>query len=385
MGLLTAKRAYATNKDMDIQKAIDLIEKSEHVALLLPTEPDVDALVSAEVLGRILETAGKEVGVINTPGHVKQPPHRSLKKLAASGMLPKEFVVSLDTSNHPVSQLRYETEENRINVIFSPRTASLKEPLVSFREGRILCDVVFALGIPDIEAANHTDLLGPAFFTETPIINIDVAKENKQYGEVDLVDPEKAANAEIVYELAVALKEEPLEQELATLILAGILQKTNRFTSPETRATTFTSSSELMRLGADLAEAVRIASGEVPLSLLQLAGRSAVRTKADERGVLWSFITADDFEKTGRSSRDVSYLVRRMTHEFPLQRIYTLLWQEPRSQTIHATLAGESKPLEALRHQGVGAFQSPHLFIERGFKTFREAEEKISALLTGVL
>ena len=228
--MLTANRGCATNEGMEIQKAIDLIEKSEHIALLLPGDPDVDALVSAEVLGRVFETAGKEVGVINTPGHIKQPPHQSLKKLATSSMLPKEFVVSLDTSNHPVSQLRYETEENRINVIFSPRTASLKEPLISFREGRILCDAVFAFGIPDIENVNHADLLGPAFFTETPIVNIDVSEKNKRYGEINLVNPEKASSAEIVYELAVTLKEEPLEQELATLILAGIVQKTNQFT-----------------------------------------------------------------------------------------------------------------------------------------------------------
>ena len=212
--MLTANRGCATNEGMEIQKAIDLIEKSEHIALLLPGDPDVDALVSAEVLGRVFETAGKEVGVINTPGHIKQPPHQSLKKLATSSMLPKEFVVSLDTSNHPVSQLRYETEENRINVIFSPRTASLKEPLISFREGRILCDAVFAFGIPDIENVNHADLLGPAFFTETPIVNIDVSEKNKRYGEINLVNPEKASSAEIVYELAVTLKEEPLEQEL---------------------------------------------------------------------------------------------------------------------------------------------------------------------------
>lgn len=370
---------------MEIQKAIDLIEKSEHVALLLPPEPDIDALVSAEVLGRVLESAGKEVGFINAPERVKNPQHRSLKKLASSGMLPKEFVVSLDTSTVPVSQLRYETEENRINVIFSPRTASLQESHVSFREGKTLCDVVLALGIQDIETTNHAALLGPAFFTETPIINIDVAKENRQYGEVNLLEQEKASCAEIVYELATALKEEPLEQELATLVLAGIMQKTNRFTSPETRAATFTASSELMRLGADIAEAVRIASGETPLSLMQLAGRSAVRTKADEGGILWSFITSDDFEKTGRSTQDIPYLLRRLQHEFPLQRIYTLLWQDPRSQTIHATLAGEAKPLETLRSQGAGVFRSSNLFVEANFKTFREAEDKISELLKVVL
>lgn len=45
---------------MDVQKAIELIEKSEHVAIAIPPEADFDLFASAEVIAGVLEEKGKK-------------------------------------------------------------------------------------------------------------------------------------------------------------------------------------------------------------------------------------------------------------------------------------------------------------------------------------
>jgi nanoRNase/pAp phosphatase (c-di-AMP/oligoRNAs hydrolase) len=370
---------------MDIQRAVELIEKGEHIALLLPEEPFLDVLAAAEVMGHILGTREKSVGII-IAGAKKETPHsHHFKILAASQPLTREFIITLDTTRFPISQLRYENKNDELEIILSPRSLPLKHEAVSFKDGKTLCDAVLAFGIDDIEALNTTEGLEPTFFTETPIINLDTSPDNKNYGEVNLVDIEKSSISEIVYELATALVGGPLSQEHATFILAGVIQKTRQFNYQQTTATTFLTVSELMRLGADLGEAQRIATTPQSLALLQLIGRSSVRTKTDDNGILWSFITAEDFEKTNRSPRDVTHILEHLQSTITPKKGTALLWQNPETQTIQATFTGDPSLLETLAARNTGHRENAHLLIPTSYSTFREAEEYISELLKGAL
>ena len=49
--------------EQELQKALELIEKSEQISLALPSRPTFDNLVAAEVLIRYLESQKKQVGI----------------------------------------------------------------------------------------------------------------------------------------------------------------------------------------------------------------------------------------------------------------------------------------------------------------------------------
>lgn len=363
-----------------IQSAVELLEKSSHIAILLPADAEHDCLVSAEVLSQTLEGRGKLVGfVTNTPSKVSPS---LFPKLSYGRSLPKEFVVSLDTSFSPVAQLRYEKGEGKIDIIFSPKQESLKKEAVSFRDGKMLCDSVIAIGVPDIENSE----IEPHLLSEVPILNIDISPHNKQYGEINLVSPEKSAVSETVYELLTLLCQEPLAKDSATLVLSALIAKTNHFSSAATSADVLLASSELLRLGADLSSAQHASKDTKSSSLVQFLGRASVRSRLDEEhGVLWSFITAEDFEKTGRSPADIALVTEHIRKEFPPHRISALLWQNPEDSIVRATLAGKREILETLEARGAGKFQSPHLLLSSTFQTFREAEEIVASLLDALL
>jgi nanoRNase/pAp phosphatase (c-di-AMP/oligoRNAs hydrolase) len=348
---------------MDFSKAIELIEKAQHIAILLRPDPDLDCLTSAEVLAKALEAQGKKVGF-------------------PASELAYELIVSLDTSVSPVNQLRYEKGENCIDIIFSPKEKSINREAISFREGKVLCDCVFTIGVENTDAL---DKATPELLGEAPIINLDISGHNAQYGEANLVWPEKSSRAEIVYEFLTSLSQEPLSAVLATKLLAAILYKTGQF-SAQVSADTLLVSSELLRLGANLAEARGLAETAKSPSLLQLQGRAMVRSRLDEsKGVLWSFMTAEDFEKTGRSSADIPQVLAYIRKEFPAHTLTALLWQQAEGGGIRATLAGDRAVLEALEARGAGKSQSPHLLISSTFESFREAEDIVGSLLASVL
>lgn len=370
---------------MEFNDAIQLIEKKEYVGIVMPEEHDFDISAAAEVLLQILEEEGKIVGVLSRT-RAAPPLPELLPRLAAFPELPKDFVVSLATGSSEISQLRYEKGDEALDIVISPKRNSLEEQLVSFRQGKIRCDVVITLGVPDIEALANSVSPHPEFFTQTPLINIDIAPENKQYGEVQMTDQARASISEIVYDFATAWREKPLSPNHASLILAAIYAKTNSLRHSSLHPDTLLAASELLRIGAEHNRAQALARQEKPVSLVQLGGRAAVRSKLDEtRGILWSFLTAEDFEKTGRAEKDVPQILDALRESFPPHRISVLLTQEEASRPILATLLGEPALMSEVQTLTPASFHSPHLRLENSFSTFREGEEFISTLFEHIL
>lgn len=365
-----------------IQKAIELIDKSEHVAVFLPENPDLDCLAAAEVLTNILEERGKQTGFPNKPVLESEVRRKHFAKLAAAEPSPKEFVISLDTRSAPISQLRYEKTDERVDVIFSPKSSSLKSDLVSFRDGKVLCDCAVMLGIPDLDSFQGSDRVSPEFFTETSIINIDISEKNKNYGEVNLGNGYRVSISEIIYEFSSIFCEKPINKEMATVLLAGLLNKTGNFQDFQTNADTLLTASELLRLGADKKEAGNIAKEIKSISLTQLFSRAFIRTKVSEdQKITWSFLTNEDFEKTGRTAEDVGEVLSSLGSAIPTVKVLVLFWQDLQGKIVQAILAGDGSTLLNLSTREPGEFQKQQLKITRVFSTFREAEDYLNSLL----
>jgi hypothetical protein len=379
--------------NMDIQKAIELLEKSEHLAILFSPEQTLDSLAASEVLTQILASHHKNVGFLTTPDKkealTKQP--HLFKKIIEAKQLLREFVISIDTLSSPVSQLRYEKEEQKIDVILSPQDYPFKKEAVSFKEGKLQCDCAILLGVanPELLTLNSAE---PEFFTNTPLLNIDFSAENQKYGEVNLLDGKKSSLSEIVYALISIFNPTALDADKATLFLTGIIEQTKNFTTPSTNADTLLAASELMRLGARHTEAQELCQNNLPLSLVQLLGRASTRSKIDGRAesdektrVLWSFLTAEDYEKTQRTTTDIPTVLDNLQKTLPPSRVLILLSQQPEDKTISATLAGDQEVLKKIHSRETAEFQSPHLLLANTFSTFQEAEEYLTPLLRELL
>lgn len=371
--------------EQELQKAKDLIAKSEHIALLLPARPDTDCYTAAEALARTIVARGKHAAFLPSIAADAVPAGSACTAVLNPAPLIREFVISIATHAVPVAQLRYEKHDDRIDIILSPRSSPIREDSFSFREGKIQCDCIITLGVPDIEAVPALAGVEPAFFTETPIIAIGNTPDHKSYGEINLLSPKGAPLSEIVYMLITEKSVSKPESAVATLLLAGIMAHTAGFRAPM-ESSTHTSAAELIDLGAEHDRAAELAETHQPFALRQLAARAAVRSKQSDDGrVLWSFLTAEDFEKTGRAVADAPYVSSALAREFPRHRISVLLWQDPAMRRIRASLLGERPLLESIAARETSAFQSPTLALSSDFESFNTAEERLTALLREIL
>ena len=122
------------------------------------------------------------------------------------------------------------------------------------------------------------------WFARARIVNIDHHVSNPGYGAAVWVDPQAAATCEMVTLLLAELGV-PLDLDLATALMAGIVQDTHAFAHPNATAQTLRVAAQLVEAGAPLAAVTRAIYADKPFSTLALWGLmlAAVEQRAGGR------------------------------------------------------------------------------------------------------
>jgi len=153
---------------------------------------------------------------------------------------------------------------------------------------------------------------GPAkrwFASDYQLLNIDHHTTNDGFGDVNLVRPDAAATAEILFELHRYMNF-PLELDVATALYTGLLTDTGGFRYANTSPQVMEIASTLLQAGvqgADLAEHLleRMSVGQ--MRMIQ-RGLSRLQFSDDSR-VSWLWVTSEDLAETGASNEDLEGLV----------------------------------------------------------------------------
>jgi phosphoesterase RecJ-like protein len=137
--------------------------------------------------------------------------------------------------------------------------------------------------------------LGKAYDVEAlgrvPIVNIDHHATNVGFGDVNWVEPQAAATAQMLVCLIEALRIPP-SREVATCLLNGILTDTLGFRTANTNVEVMDAAVKLMKAGASLSELTDSIFNHRPLSTIRLWAL-ALQSLCLEGRVVWSEITRD--------------------------------------------------------------------------------------------
>ncbi|MDP3779244.1 MAG: hypothetical protein Q8R30_04350 [bacterium] len=371
---------------MDFTPAINLIEKSKHIGIILPALPNHDILASAETLATFFISRGVYVGIVTPLDPHSRSRENIIPILASLKPLTKEFIISLNTAASPISQLRYEQPQGHVDIILSPASYSSMRDNVSFRDGKTQCDCLITLGLDDIEAVDTKYLtIPPSLFSETPIIAFASSTNHKKYGTVNLINISLPSIAELTYRFLAAIPNHKISGTSATLLLSGILHATHGLTVL-TDAHTLLSGHELVKLGADYTAAHALWRNIASISLAPLMGRALARSKIDtKKQITWSSLIKDDFLLTERSENDIPEIIARIEKEFPGNRFHVFLWQHPTTHNIHAHIAADIARQESVRRSASAESDGPYLRLTDIYESFADAEKKVSALLERIV
>lgn len=305
------------------QQTTQTITSAQKILVLTHVNPDGDALGSLVAFYLILKKLGKDVTAVAPeiiPNAFSFLPNTT--ELAKSFSGTKDFIITIDTSRTNVDRLGYKhlPEENKLNIVISPRGGTFKNEDVSFSYGASKFDLIIVLDSPDLER------LGPLYegesqlFYETPVINIDHHAGNDFFGKINWVDLTATSTAEILVSLIESLaRENPLiDENIATALLTGIITDTGSFQNANTTPKSLTVAAQLVAAGGRQQEIIRHVFKTKPLSTLKLWGRILESVRLDTAGrFIWAKISQADFLAAGAKESETSGVIDELLKSAP--------------------------------------------------------------------
>lgn len=162
-------------------------------------------------------------------------------------------------------------------------------------------DAVILLECDSIERSRVAGLEGRF------LVNIDHHATGRPFADVNWVDTEACAVAEMVFRVAVAAGAEVTPQ-IATCLYAAVLTDTGSFCYEGTDAHAFEVARDLAGRGADPAGIAREVYFSNPLSKMLLLGAALTNLRREGR-LAWLWVTRDDMKRTGAAEEDCEGIV----------------------------------------------------------------------------
>jgi phosphoesterase RecJ-like protein len=172
-----------------------------------------------------------------------------------------------------------------------------------------------------------------------PDINIDHHPTNTNFAVVNLVDPNAAATSEMIFNLAPQLGL-PLDTDVATNLLAGIVTDTIGFRTSNVTSKVLEVAAQLIKLGAPLAMIY-----EQTLNLRSfVAARywgSGLSNLEHENGLAWATLTLEDRKLVGYPGKDDADLINLLTTIEGMEVV--LVFVEQKEEQVKISLRSKGK------------------------------------------
>jgi hypothetical protein len=255
--LFKASHFLVNNELTPKQQTSEAIRQAETILITTGQHPTVDQAAAVLALSAILRKFGKKVSAIISD-QLPQPAQfldASNIDKNLSGL--RDFILKVDVAKTEVDKLRYEVEGTKLNVYITPFKGGFAPSDVTFGYGDYHFDIVIVLGVAQRARLDRVLLDNPGLITATPVINIDFHRTNESYGAVNLIEPTASSLCEILVALSESLQSGLIDSDIATVMLAGLMASTDRFTAVHTTSKSLTVAAQLMAAGAKQQQVVK--------------------------------------------------------------------------------------------------------------------------------
>src|SRR3989344_3466482 len=315
------------------QQALELINKSKHI-LIAPGRADGDSIGSGLALYLVLSRLGKRVSLVvldPLPSKFNFLPQLNEIQPEFNGL--RDFVISLDCATAAADKLAYNFQDDKLNIVITPKHGVFKPTDVSFAEGSFQYDCLITLDAADLEQVGPLYTDSPKLFQTVPLINIDHHASNDYYGAVNLVDLTATSTAEILVGLIEALGPSLIDADVATALLTGIINDTGSFQHSNTTPKSLTIAAQMVGFGARHQEIIQYLFKTKAFSTLKLWGRILTNVQHDAGSrLVWSTAPLSDITETEATGEQISGIIDELMTSIPEADIVVLLSErDPRA------------------------------------------------------
>jgi phosphoesterase RecJ-like protein len=253
----------------DARAARELLAEAKHIAVVAHERPDGDAIGSLLALGQSLKLKGKQVALVISDG------------------VPRRFQ-------------------------FLP---GAEEVVAELPEAEAL--------VVSVDVADSGRLALSSSLGRKPDINFDHHPTNTQFAKLNLVDESAASTTQVIYDLAERL-DLPLNSEIATNLLVGLLTDTIGFRTQSVNPKVLRMAADLLEMGAPLADLYQRAIISRKYEAIRYWGNS-LSALNKENGLIWASLSLEDRHAADYSGSDDADLTDLLTTVDDMQIVVVLV------------------------------------------------------------
>ncbi len=336
------------------EQVAQLLKKKGKILLTTHVKPDGDAISSTLAFYLILKKLGKEdVTIASTdplPEVFSFLP--SYEKFIQKYGFPTDLVISLDCTNANVDKLRWNKKGNILNILVTPSEGEFAKKDITFDKSKNAFSVIITLDAADVSQLGKVYANNTEMFSESTIVNIDHHVSNTNYGTINLIDPKSASTTEVIFSLIETLEQEfgvqLMDENIATLLLTGIITDTGSFQNPNTTPKSFEIAADLIEYGARQQEIIRKLFKTKNLTTLKLWGKVLSKIKNDPvHRFVWSTVSLQDLQESKATSDELAGILDDLLSSAPGAEV-VLLIKEREDEIVAGSLRTTSNAIDAV-------------------------------------
>jgi bifunctional oligoribonuclease and PAP phosphatase NrnA len=319
------------------QQIFEQIKKAKNILIAFSSHWNGDNIASALAFYLFLKKMGKKVEIISskseegTAMEIRSkafsflPGFEEIKRI---GREMNNFVISLDLARAQIKGVKYRLESGAAKFIITPQSGNFSPEDVKVEAEGAKYDLIIVLDTPDMESLGRLFAENTKLFYGTPIINIDHHSANEEFGQINLIEINAVATAEIIFSLFNSYEEDFLDADVSTCLLAGIISKTKNFKTANVTPDTLAATSALISREARREEIVNKLYRSRGIGVLKLWGIILSRlTYAKNGQIIWSAVTNNDFIKTDTSKSDLNDIIDELIANIPEAKVIIIFYE----------------------------------------------------------
>jgi len=331
------------------QQFLQSLQRAKRPVILLSENANADDFVSAFSVATLLAKLDKPVEVVSSGGRIPKSIEFAPLQSPVKGDLPniRKLTIHVDAKDSKVDELSYDVVDGELRIHLLPKSGNWNEEHVRISTDQYKYDLIISIGARELEAFGSIYKRYADFFFNTPIVNIDHHPSNEHFGQLNMVDINAVACSEVCHDLFKQLDESMLDQNVATLLLTGMIYKTKSFRSEKVSPKTLKTAGELISRGADRENIVKHLYKTRSVETLRLWGRALARLKSDpEHSLIWTLLTRQDFTNAGSDESALENVIEELITTSPDSKVAAVFY-EGTDDTMHVMLHA-AKPHDAL-------------------------------------
>lgn len=276
--------------------------------------------------------------------------------------IPQITYIKIPSTNSEVEEIGYEKEDGVLNLHISSSESINKNNIVIDQQQAVV-DVVFCFeeGVdPGIEYKEMVTIFSDEITASEKVLEI--------INNLEITNP-----AEL--------------KKISNLLLAALIVETDNFTE-HFSAHTLEAGKKLLEMGGDKKLISEVLEKEKATPLTQILGRAMSRTRTNEENkTSWTFLSKEDFEKTGNTQPDtflILQIAQKLRALMPAQPTMIMSWQSEGGVEVMIKTFDDSKEARekilSLAQKAACPLQND-FFVMGPFKNFSEAETQTQKML----